>query len=186
MRIAQLVDMLGGMDYAIDYLNNTESFFNTFFIEPECGEYTVVRLQSGTLYKDSKGNYSTKLIDGLATIPVPSGYCETHSGCIELLKPVINSYSDSAGDYWRNQHSVYGTDSYADNDKHTYGTASWASAKFYGKLDRGEYLRYPENFLDDYMDAGEPNLTIRDLDMVPGTYIDDVFVLTGKTKTEVV
>lgn len=187
MRIAQLVDMLG-LDHAIDFISSSgEMFFNTFFIEPEYGSYTVVRLSSGTLFMDGNGNYSTNPIDGLINIPVAGGHWESYPECI--AKPQVVS----SGNNWN---SLYNRNDYLDNwstvtpaTKHDNKTISGSSSfdhyrwdTFWKKLDTGHYLAHPYEFEHDYLTAGEPDMTIADLDMVPAQCLDNVFCEPSKVK----
>jgi hypothetical protein len=174
MRIGHLVDSLG-LDFAIDYLSNTEHFFNTFFIEPEYGSYTVVRLGGGSLHTDNQGNYSTKAISGICSNSVSVGYWESYPECV--AKPVVLSQANSSiyqgyGDWLGDSKAVSGTNKVA---KGLSDWSSWGCDVFFQNLDSGHYLAYPDSFDDAYIDAGEPNLTLADLDMVPGCCLDNVF-----------
>jgi hypothetical protein len=180
MRIAQLVDSLG-LDYAIDYLSSTEHFFNTFFIEPEHGSYTVVRLGGGSLHTDGKGNFSTRSIVGVCDTAVPASYWESYPECI-ATRPVANTLSLANKDTYGNGYGDWLGDSkpaYSNSSnkvvKGLDSWSNWACDVFFDNLDAGHYLAYPDSFPDAYLDAGEPNLTLADLDMVPGCYMDDVF-----------
>lgn len=177
MRIAQLVDMLG-LDHAIDFLSSSgETFFNTFFIEPEHGSYTVVRLSSGTLFMDGKGNYSTNPIDGIVNIPVSAGHWESYPDCI--AKPqVISPNLYNRYDYLDNWSTVPTAKS--DSKGNVDECRKWQ--QFWDNLDNGHYLKHPEAFLIDYLDAGEPDMTIADLDLVPSQYLDDVFCEPSRIK----
>lgn len=67
-----------GVDQAISKLISTESYTNAFLINPDTGEYRVVRCFTNTLYTDGKGNYSTKIL-GKIRKPVPFMSQKAHS-----------------------------------------------------------------------------------------------------------
>lgn len=73
-----------------------ESFANVFLIDPESGEYTVIKAAGGSLHTDSKGNYSTAPC-GLIVAPVPSRYLKEHDMPITIY-PSTFDYSWSAND----------------------------------------------------------------------------------------
>lgn len=61
MWICDLIDTLG-IDDAVEHLLCKQSFCNTFIVEVDSGNYWTVRCQSGSLYTDGHGNYSTKKV----------------------------------------------------------------------------------------------------------------------------
>lgn len=59
-----------GIKKAIDYLTKTETYANTFLINPLSARYIVTRAKTNTLYTDGLGNYSTRQV-GPLTLEVP-------------------------------------------------------------------------------------------------------------------
>ena len=56
-------------DYLLTQLRTTgETFANVFLIHPEQATYSVVRLTTGRLYSDGKGNYSTNSMAGIKSL----------------------------------------------------------------------------------------------------------------------
>jgi len=80
-----------------------ERFANIFRIDTDNYKYAVVRMTTGSLYSDGKGNYSTNKIKGLINHPVKLDYHRDHLIGTPELESRLRSH-------WLPDHLEYDTD----------------------------------------------------------------------------
>lgn len=90
-----------GIDEAISLIADHEYYVNAFIVNTTTGAFTVIRMDSGSLYTDNEGNYSTEAFGTIAT-PVEPRTRTDYTDAIIIPKPTYNyptKYSSMLYDY---------------------------------------------------------------------------------------
>lgn len=89
----------GGVDVATKFLLDNEKYANVFIIQPESGEWKVLRLERGTLYTDAYGNYATNTLLDIYK-PVENNSITNHDEQVVQLptswQSIVNKYAPPA------------------------------------------------------------------------------------------
>lgn len=87
-----------GPDTTTSFLRENESYANCFLVNPESGKYRIVRLTSGSLYTDGKGNYSSRdFADIKKAVPTKSYYDHSIKLKIAPFRRYTYDYSGTGG-----------------------------------------------------------------------------------------
>lgn len=89
-----------GEEAATSFLLKQEDYANCFFINPNSGHYRVVRLRSGNLYTDGKGNFSTHLVATARTSVKENTFVDFKVNLKDVPLSSYGGYGMNSGDYW--------------------------------------------------------------------------------------